>query len=253
MILRKIVRLPAPSEAAAASISRSISSSSGCTARTTKGRVTNIRATTTAVRVSAMWIPIGLSVPVERQQGEAGDDRRQREGQVDDRVDQALARELVADQDPGEDRAEDRVEDDDDQRADHGQFESRLRQRRGDLVPEGAEPAGERFADDGGQRQQHDHAQIEHDRAGAEADADTREANSTSPPGCRYGCCCCRVCLHQPEVETPSSPSIFATEPVSSSKKSSLTLPQPPNWLILNRSFGVGNCFGSTSFGLTGR
>ena len=59
--------------------------------------------------------------------------------------------------------------------------------------------------------------------------------------------------MDQPEVETPSSPSILATEPVSSSKNSSLTLPQPPNWLILNSFFGVGNCFGSTSFGLTGR
>ncbi len=63
MILRKIVKLLAPSDAAAASISRSISSSSGCTARTTKGRVTNISATTTAVRVKAMWTPIGLLLP----------------------------------------------------------------------------------------------------------------------------------------------------------------------------------------------
>ena len=114
-----------------------------------------------------------------------------------------------------------------------------LGQGRGDLVPEGAPAAGEGFAGDRRQRQQHDHAQVEHDRAGAEADPETREANSTSPPLSRKGCCCCRVCLHQPEVETPSSPSIFATEPVSSSKKSSLTLPQPPNWLILN-SFGGG-------------
>ena len=63
MMRRKIVKLPAPSEAAAASISRSISSSSGCTARTTKGRVTNISATTTAARVPKRWIPIGLSLP----------------------------------------------------------------------------------------------------------------------------------------------------------------------------------------------
>ncbi len=63
MMRRKIVRFPAPSEAAAASISRSISRSSGWTARTTKGRVTNIRATTTAARVAARWMPIGLSLP----------------------------------------------------------------------------------------------------------------------------------------------------------------------------------------------
>ena len=63
MMRRKIVKLPAPSEAAAASISRSISSSSGCTARTTKGRVTKQRATTTAARVKARSIPSGLSAP----------------------------------------------------------------------------------------------------------------------------------------------------------------------------------------------
>jgi len=59
--------------------------------------------------------------------------------------------------------------------------------------------------------------------------------------------------MDQPEVETPSSFSMDATDPDSSSKNSSLTLPQPPNLLILNSFFGVGNCFGSTSFGLTGR
>ena len=63
MMRRKIVKPPAPSEAAASSISRSISISSGCTARTTKGRVTNISATTTAVRVSEMSIPTGLFLP----------------------------------------------------------------------------------------------------------------------------------------------------------------------------------------------
>ena len=63
MMRRKIVKPPAPSEAAASSISRSISISSGCTARTTKGRVTNSRATTTAARVQAMSMPNGLSLP----------------------------------------------------------------------------------------------------------------------------------------------------------------------------------------------
>ena len=43
--------------------------------------------------------------PVEGEQGEAGDDRRQRERQVDHRVDDPLAAELVADQDPGDQRA----------------------------------------------------------------------------------------------------------------------------------------------------
>src|SRR3712207_8558459 len=47
---------------------------------------------------------------VERQQREAGDDRRQRERQVDERVDEALAAEVVADQHPGDDRAHHRVD-----------------------------------------------------------------------------------------------------------------------------------------------
>ena len=50
-------------EAAAASISRSISSSSGCTARTTKGRVTKSRAMTTPTRETKTSTPIGLSLP----------------------------------------------------------------------------------------------------------------------------------------------------------------------------------------------
>ena len=47
MTEKKIVRLLAPSEAAASSTSRSSSSSTGCTARTTKGSVTKASATPT--------------------------------------------------------------------------------------------------------------------------------------------------------------------------------------------------------------
>ena len=47
MIRRKIGERRAPSEAAASSISRSSSSSTGCTARTTKGSVTNSSASIT--------------------------------------------------------------------------------------------------------------------------------------------------------------------------------------------------------------
>jgi hypothetical protein len=63
MIRRNTVKPLAPREAAASSMSRSSSSSSGCTARTTKGRVTNSSAITTAVRVKAMSTPIGLVLP----------------------------------------------------------------------------------------------------------------------------------------------------------------------------------------------
>ena len=59
----KIVRPPAPSEAAASSISRSSSISTGCTARTTNGSVTNSNAMTTAARVNATLIPNGPRGP----------------------------------------------------------------------------------------------------------------------------------------------------------------------------------------------
>ena len=105
MMRRKIVALRAPSDAAASSISRSSSISTGCTERITNGSVTNSSASRTAACVKATSIPTGLLRPVERQQREAGDDRRQRERQVDQRVDDALAAEAVAHQHPRDQRA----------------------------------------------------------------------------------------------------------------------------------------------------
>ena len=57
---RKIVKPPAPREAAASSISRSSSCTTGCTERTTKGSVTKRSAATIAHRVYAMLIPMDL-------------------------------------------------------------------------------------------------------------------------------------------------------------------------------------------------
>ena len=51
MIRRKIVSGPAPSDAAASSMSVSSSISTGCTERITNGRVTNSSAITTPIRV----------------------------------------------------------------------------------------------------------------------------------------------------------------------------------------------------------
>ena len=48
--------------------------------------------------------------PVQREQRQPGDDRRQREREVDDRVDDRSAPEAVADEDPGDDRPEDGVD-----------------------------------------------------------------------------------------------------------------------------------------------
>ena len=86
---RNVVSRPAPSEAAASSTSVSSSSSTGCTVRTTNGSVTNAIARNTAQRVLATLEPDRAVGAVEREQHQAGDDRRQRERDVDDEVEQA--------------------------------------------------------------------------------------------------------------------------------------------------------------------
>lgn len=48
-------------------------------------------------------------IGIELGQGDAGDGRRQGEGQFDDAIQEAFARELIAYQDPGQDKAEDTV------------------------------------------------------------------------------------------------------------------------------------------------
>ena len=78
--------------------------------------------------------------PVQGQQGQAGDDRRQRERQVDQRVDGALAREIVADQDPGDERAHDRVDQHDDRARANRQLQRGQRRRIGDRGDERFEP-----------------------------------------------------------------------------------------------------------------
>jgi hypothetical protein len=63
MMRLKTVPRPAPSDSAASSISRSSSSSTGCTARTTNGSVTNSSASTIEAWVKARSTPTGLSGP----------------------------------------------------------------------------------------------------------------------------------------------------------------------------------------------
>ena len=63
MIRRAIRNGDAPSDAAAASMSRSSSINTGCTVRTTNGSVTNSSATVIAVRVNAMLTCAGLRGP----------------------------------------------------------------------------------------------------------------------------------------------------------------------------------------------
>src|SRR4051812_6525490 len=63
MMRRNVVPAPAPSDVAASSISLSSSMRTGCTERTTNGRVTKSSDIATAVFVKATLMPTGLSVP----------------------------------------------------------------------------------------------------------------------------------------------------------------------------------------------
>ena len=91
--------------------------STGCTVRTTNGRPMKASATTMpsrrvrdldAERLEQRAEPAVRRV--QRGQRDARDRRRQRERQVDDRIDEAAARELVPHQHPGDDEAEHAVE-----------------------------------------------------------------------------------------------------------------------------------------------
>ena len=85
----------------------SSSSSTGCTVRTTNGSVTNSSAKHDAAP-GVREVDADRAVrSVQGEQHEAGDDRRQRERQVDQRVDDALAGEVVAHQHPRDERAHD--------------------------------------------------------------------------------------------------------------------------------------------------
>ena len=71
----------------------------------------------------------GAVGPVQRQHHQAGHDRRQRERQVDDRVHQPLARELVPRQHPGDQQPEEQV-DHRDRKRDRQRHPERLDRRR---------------------------------------------------------------------------------------------------------------------------
>ena len=90
MTRRNVVNRLAPSDAAASSTSRSSSSSTGCTVRTTNGSVTNRNARNTAERVLATSTPERAVVAVEGEQHQAGDDRGQRERDVDQDLEHRL-------------------------------------------------------------------------------------------------------------------------------------------------------------------
>ena len=212
--------------------------STGWTARTTNGSVTNSSASADAgLRVGHVDAD-RAGRAVEGEQRQAGDDRRQRERQVDQRVDERLAAELVADEHPRDQHAHHGVDRGDDERHDQRQPHRGDRLGVGDRVPERADAAVERAHDDGGQREQDDQGQP----GGAEpADDERPAARCSARPRRACGSRACPAPLRRHlAVETPRSCSILATEPVSGSKNSALTLSQPPNLSISNSDFGVG-------------
>jgi hypothetical protein len=99
--------------AAASSTSISISSITGCSVRTTKRQVMKVSATTMPERRVGDLETERLKIPpepavagIQRGQRDAGHRRRQRERQIDQRIDKALAGERIAHQHPGDDQAE---------------------------------------------------------------------------------------------------------------------------------------------------
>src|SRR5215217_6729371 len=88
---QRMLMREAPSMAADSSSSRSKSRSTGSTVRTTKGSPT---------KTSAMRMPMG---GIEAGEGDPGHRGRQRKRQIDQRIDNPPARELVANENPGND------------------------------------------------------------------------------------------------------------------------------------------------------
>ena len=101
---RKTVVSPAPSDRAASSISRVELEQHGLhRADDERQRDEQQREDDGGARAGDVD-PDRRARPVERDQRQPGDDRRQREREVDDRVDDVLAAEVVADEHPGDDR-----------------------------------------------------------------------------------------------------------------------------------------------------
>ena len=98
---------------------------------------------------------------VDRGEGEAGDGRRQRERQIDERVHDALAGERVPHEHPRDEQAEHHVDGGGDQRGPHAEAVRRQRARAGDGGPElGAARRG-RLEPGRGEGNQHDECQVE--------------------------------------------------------------------------------------------
>ena len=95
----------------------------GCTVRTTNGNPMKTSATMTPSGVNATLTPSGASrLPIEpvrrvdRSQSDAGHRRRQRERQVDERIDDAAAGKPISHEHPRKQEAEDDIHGSSDER-----------------------------------------------------------------------------------------------------------------------------------------
>ena len=144
---RKICRPPAPSMSAASSSSVPCSCISGISSRATNGKVTKIVASTMPGHgeddLDVVRLEPGAEQALRAEQqhvDQAGDHRRDRERQVDQRDQEALAPELELGDRPGGGHAEDQVERHGDGRDQQGQSDRSERVRLGDAGEIGAEP-----------------------------------------------------------------------------------------------------------------
>jgi hypothetical protein len=178
--------------------------------------------------------------PVQGEQREPGDDRRQREGQVDDRVDDPLAAEVVADEDPRDERAEHDVDERHDERHDEREDHRGARLPAADLLPEAGEAALHRLDGDRGERDEHDEREVRgrQGRPGEGGGPATHGKLAGRGRGER---------AHP--VATPRSSKISARNELCGSKKLVRDPVHPPNRSISNRPDGVGKRASSASAG----
>ena len=97
---------------------------------------------------------------IEGRERDAGDGRRQSEGQIHQRIDDAPAGKFVAHQHPGDDQAEDRIDDGRDQRGAEAELQRRDHARRRYDVPEPLPAQADRPEQKPGQGDQDDEGEI---------------------------------------------------------------------------------------------
>ena len=158
---KKICRPPAPSMRAASSSSVPCSCISGISSRATNGKVTKMVASTMPGHgeddLDVVLREPRAEQPLRAEQqhvDQAGDHRRDRERQIDQRDQQALAPELELRDRPGGGDAEDEVERHGDRRDQQGEPDRGERIRLGDAGEIGAEPLAQRLDEHREQRQQ---------------------------------------------------------------------------------------------------